>query len=183
MKLPLAYYGHPVLRKKAAPVELFDTQLRELIANMIETVQSVRGLGLSAPQVGVSKAIFIRQLPEEDQELGFVPGTPKVYINPKIDSVSDDVWFEEEGCLSIPKLYAHVERPLQVTITAQNEFGESFTETLQGWKAKVILHENDHLNGVLFVDRLTRKERKGIEKELEYIRRKWAAHNETLTTS
>ncbi len=180
MKLPLVYYGHPILRKKAKPVEVFDEKLLELIENMKETVQAFRGIGLSAPQVGVSQAILLTNMPLKDEELGYRPGVPQIYINPRIESVSEESWFEEEGCLSIPKIYIGVERPLRITLSAQNERGEWRTESLEGWRAKVLLHENDHLNGVLFIDRIVRRDRKRIEKELELIRKKFEQHNKTV---
>ena len=172
MKLPLVYYGNPILRKKAEPVTQFDEELFELIKNMKETVLSLRGFGLSAPQVGISKAIFITSISVDEQDIAPIE-KHTVYINPRIDSVSDEAWFEEEGCLSIPKIYLPIERPLHITITAQDEHGQWRTETVHDWKAKVILHENDHLNGVLFVDRATRKDRKRIEKNLKMIEKQY----------
>ncbi len=181
MKLPFAYYGNAILRKKAEPIVTFDRHLIELIEHMTETVQSVNGLGLSAPQVGVSKALFITNGPEENGGELLTSNTAlKVYINPKIESISEEVWLEEEGCLSIPKVYVHVERPIRITITAQNEHGDWRTELLEGWNAKIALHENDHLNGVLFIDRISRRNRKSIEKELEMIKKKFTLHNKAL---
>ncbi len=180
MKLPLVYYGHPILRKKATPIETFDAALLTLIEDMKETAQAHRALGLSAPQVGVSRALFIVNLPEEESHIGYVPGIPRVYINARIEEVSEESWYEEEGCLSIPKVYAGVERPLKIKVTAQDATGEWRTEVLEGWKARVLLHENDHINGVLFIDRLVRREKKQIEKELDLIKKKFTQHNNSI---
>jgi peptide deformylase len=170
MKLPLAYYANSILRRKADPVEKFDDELKQLIRDMEETMLDLRGLGLAAPQVKRSIRLFITNIPVKDEKGEYHPSITRVFINPKILSVSDETWVANEGCLSIPKLYAEVARPRAITVEAQDQNGIFFTDSFSGWEAKAILHENDHINGVLFIDRLSHKKKKEVEKELQLIK-------------
>lgn len=174
MILQLAYYGDPVLRKKAEPVEVFDENLRQFIHDLEETRASKRGLGIAAPQVHRSLRIFVINIPFRDTQTDFQPGKTWVFVNPKILEVSEEKWTAQEGCLSIPKIYEDVERPLRVKVEAQDETGLFFTHEFSGWEAKAILHENDHINGVLFIDRLHGKRRKMLEPLLNAIKRKYS---------
>jgi peptide deformylase len=180
MKVDLAYIGHAILRKRAFPVHTIDNQILELIGHMKETVTEYRGLGLAAPQVGVQLAILITCFPVEDPSGHIIPGAPKAFINPKISEPSPESWDEEEGCLSIPKVYAPVRRPLAITVTYQDETGASHTERLSGWPAKIVMHENDHLNGVLFIDRLESKEKRAVAHDLELLKKRYKVNNEHL---
>lgn len=180
MKVDLAYIGHPILRKKALAVHCIDQSIVELIGHMKETVIAHRGLGLAAPQVGVQLSILIACFPEIDVDGNMTPGTPKAFINPKISEPSGETWVEEEGCLSIPKIYANVRRPVSITVAYQDESGESHTERLSGWPAKIVMHENDHLNGVLFIDRLENKDKKEISHDLERLKKHYKLSNEHL---
>jgi peptide deformylase len=173
MKLPLAYYGNPILRKKGAKVESITDEIRSLVANMIETMHESHGIGIAAPQVHQSLAIFITCPPVEGPDGTFQPGTPKVYINPKILSHGEDAWVHDEACLSIPKLRGDVERPKMIKIQAMDLNGVTFEEELYGWDARVFLHENDHINGVLFIDRIHGKKRKEMEPALREIKKKY----------
>lgn len=171
MKKPVVYYGNPLLRKKAQPVVEITAELRAFIADMEETRKSYHGLGISAPQVGKSLAIFIASPPTGYEEDNLLQEPPRVYINPKLSDPSDETWIHNEGCLSIPKIYGDVERPVEITITAQDIDGKEFTEKLTGWAARVIMHENDHLNGVLFIDRLSIHDRNAIETKLKQLKK------------
>ncbi len=169
----IAYLGHPILRIKAAAVQAITPEIRELIADMVETLESSNGIGLAAPQVMEDCRIFITCVPLEDSDETVTPGTLRVFINPKITSVSVETWIYNEGCLSIPKVYGDVERPLTIEVEATDLNGEIFNKTFTGLEARCILHENDHINGVLFIDRLDPKERKKIEKALRNVKNRY----------
>jgi len=170
MLLSILYYGNPLLRKKTEPVGEITPQVLELIKNMEETMDSKMGLGISAPQVGSSLAIFLTRHPIE-VEGKFERAPTRVFINPKLYNPSETTWIHEEGCLSLPKVYGEVERPVEITVTALDEHGKEFTEHFSGWPARVIMHENDHLNGVLFIDRMSAKHRREIEQKLMQIKK------------
>ncbi|CDR33475.1 peptide deformylase [Criblamydia sequanensis] len=175
MILSLAYYGSKWLRTRADPVTVFDDKLKELIDDMIETMHVHRGIGLAATQVKLNKRIFItfvpRETEEEDEEL--VPQEPKVYINPKILSFSDEFIEWEEACLSLPGLSAFVPRPQSIDIEAYDQNGALFKETLTDFYACNFLHENDHLNGVLYIDRLANKDKERLKKPLHDLKEKY----------
>jgi peptide deformylase len=180
MKLELAYIGHEILRKKTFPIHAIDQSILDLIASMKETVISFRGLGLAAPQVGVQLNLLITCFPEPAFSEDIIPGPARVFINPKISDPSVETLIAEEGCLSIPKIYHEVERPESITVTAQNEQGDWFTERLSGWNAKILMHENDHLNGVIFIDRIKALDKKRIHSEIERLKKHFRHHNEHL---
>lgn len=173
MKLPIVYYGNPILRTKAKQVESITPEIRALIDNMMETMLAANGLGIAAPQVGKSLSIFITSPPIEDEKGGFTQSPPTVFINPKLSNPSIDGWIHSEACLSIPKVQGDVLRPNEIVVTWLDIHGKEHTETFTGWKARVIMHENDHINGVLFIDRLTPSERRSIEPELRAIKKKY----------
>ncbi len=176
MILKLTYYGNPILRKKAAAIPVITDEIRAFAADLVETMHHTKnGIGLAAPQVNRSLAIFVVQFPDEDnEEEVYVPGPIEFFINPKILDVSNETWMHSEGCLSLPALYRDVERPIKIKIQYQNLEGELLVKDFEGYEARMILHENDHLNGVLFIDRLNPKERKSIENELRAIKKKYA---------
>jgi peptide deformylase len=120
---------------------------------MIETMHRGRGIGLAGPQVGLLQRIFVVQVDGE---------SPRVFINPTIIGTSPEISQYEEGCLSIPGLYAELTRPEKVTVQAWNERGRPFTLDAEGLLARVIQHEYDHLEGVLFIDRLSEPKRKRL---------------------
>lgn len=173
MKLPLAYYGNPILRQKVKRIDIIDDELRQLVADMADTVEAYNGVGLAAPQIGKSIAIFITLVPRYIDENTTLPGELRVFINPKILSYSEELWACQEGCLSIPKFWDVVERPFKVTVEATDLNGNRFTEEFEEYDAHVIMHENDHLNGVLFVDRLPPKRRKELEGFLREVKKKY----------
>lgn len=175
MKLKLYYYGDPELRVKAEPVTDFNKETLELVKSMIDCMYQHNGMGLAAPQVGISKRIFIHTVRGVDKYGYPIYGAPKVYINPKITVVGDDEWNESEGCLSLPKIYEDVVRPYRIKVEAFNEKGESFTEEVEGWMARPILHENDHLNGVLFIDRISSHRKKALSHQLKKLKKKFSS--------
>lgn len=171
MKMPLAYYGDAVLRRKATPVKEITEEIIQLINDMVDTMVAYNGMGLAAPQVHKSICLFITAVPIEDEEGKLRSGKVKVYINPKLSEPSHQTWNMEEGCLSIPKLYAEVARPVNITVEATDLEGHSFVEHLSGLDARVVMHENDHINGVLFIDRLAPGEKKRIDGVLQKIKK------------
>ncbi|MGI6037671.1 MAG: peptide deformylase [Limnochordia bacterium] len=135
--------GHPVLRKKAAPVSKITKQLRKLVRDMQATMEEAAGVGLAAPQVGVSLRLIVVAVGEENL----------VLFNPQIiEETGEDI--DVEGCLSIPGLNGYVKRAAQVTVIGYDERGKKVTLTAEGLLARALQHEIDHLDGILFVDRL-----------------------------
>ncbi|MCH9625244.1 MAG: Peptide deformylase [Chlamydiales bacterium] len=169
----MCYYGDPVLRKKALPVEEITEDIRTLCHNMIETMLHYNGIGLAAPQVGKLLRIFVSNLLHEDDEGNLQLMEPKVYINPIITNPSEVLDERSEGCLSIPKLYAAVARPLTIELEATDLDGNQFTELCHGYQAHNRMHENDHLNGVLFIDRIKGKRRTQLDPELRRIKQQY----------
>ncbi|MCE5294176.1 MAG: peptide deformylase [Chlamydiales bacterium] len=173
MELPLFYYDHQILRQKALPVTEITDEIRQLIRDMEDTMNKASSIGISANQVGVLLAICLVRYPVEDQYGNYSRAPTKVYINPKLSNPSKETWVHEEGCLSIPKLYIDVERPYTITVTALDEHGKEFTETISEWPARVLMHENDHLNGKLYIDRISKKNRNKYEDALRKIDKKY----------
>lgn len=173
MKLPLTYYGNPILRQKTQPITKITDEIRQLVADMQETTEHEDGVGLAAPQVGKSISLFITLVPKMEDDKIVEPAKLRVFINPKVLSISEETWTCQEGCLSIPQFWDDVERPLKVTIQAMDLDGNIFEEEFTEFDAHVILHENDHLNGVLFVDRLHAKRKKEIENMLRNIKKEY----------
>lgn len=139
-----------ILRKKSKPVEVFDERLNTLITDMIDTMKRADGAGLSAVQVGVLKRVFVVSTEEGVQE----------FINPEIIETSGECPILEEGCLSVPGRYGKVIRPNKVVIKAQDKTGKEFIKTYTGFEAKAMAHENDHLDGVLYIDLEIKREKK-----------------------
>lgn len=148
MLLDLYIYPHPILTRVADPVDTFDETLKELVQNMYETMVCGNGVGLAAPQVGISKRLFIVDTSRPDE-----PSTLKVYINPKI-ILKDDPLVWNEGCLSLPGLYRDVKSFGHVIVEAQDVHGETFREEATDLRAVAILHEYAHLDGSVFIDRI-----------------------------
>lgn len=157
MKRPLVYYGNPLLRKKSDPIESITPEIEQLAADMIEIMDASNGIGLAAVQVGVLLRMFVlrRYIHKVDQQ--WEVSDPYVYINPMILEHSSDTIEEEEGCLSIPKIDLPVQRPIKIKVSATRLDGSQVIEELEGINARVVLHENDHLNGVLYIDRTEEK--------------------------
>ncbi|CRX38101.1 peptide deformylase [Estrella lausannensis] len=171
MRLKITYYGNPLLRKKAQPVGSLTPEVKQLAQDMVETMFLENGIGLAANQVGSLLRIFVTAVPKKDDEGRLQPGQVKVYINPEIIEFSDDKVVYNEGCLSIPGLRGEVSRPFRVKIRALDIDGNAFEEELEGLDSVCVCHENDHLNGVLFIDRIKGKERDEMEKKLKQIKK------------
>jgi peptide deformylase len=162
----IASLPDPILRRKARPVTAFDKDLQTLIDDMIETMRAAPGVGLAAPQVSISRRlIVVEYAEEEEQEPGEVEAEkevievkPKLYVlaNPEIVKASEETVFGVEGCLSIPGVVGEVERNLKVQVKALNRRGKPMRLKAEGWLARILQHEIDHLNGVLFPDRAAR---------------------------
>ena len=149
--LPILHYPDPRLRTIAKPVDKVDDTIKTLIADMFETMYDACGIGLAATQVDRHVQVVVMDLAQEDQ-----PPQPKVYINPKVTPLTDELGVYKEGCLSIPEVYDDVKRPIRVQIDALDADGMPFSVEADGLLAVCIQHELDHLNGVLFVDYLSR---------------------------
>lgn len=152
--LPILKLPHPVLREKALPVERVDADLRRLLRDMLETMYDAPGIGLAGPQVGVSRRVLVIDTARDEE-----PKAPRLLINPEILSAGDIRRSHEEGCLSIPEVYAEVERPALVRVRYLDEEGRAREEDFNDLLATVVQHEIDHLDGVLFVDHLSRLKR------------------------
>ena len=144
----------PVLRRKAHKVNAFDKDLQTLIDDMVETMRVAPGVGLAAPQVGVSQRVIVVEYGDDENE----EAPKKLYtlVNPEIVSASEEVVEGMEGCLSIPRIQGDVERYEKLVVKAFNRQGKPVKLKLAGWVARIFQHEIDHLEGVLFTDRATR---------------------------
>ncbi len=173
MLLPLAYYGDQVLRKKSVRIDEINDELRQLVLDMVETMRAHNGMGLAAVQVSKPIAMFITQQPVFNPETKqWEDGPLKVYINPRLVDPSKEICEESEGCLSLPGIRGNVARPVSITVEATDLEGNRFTEHLTGYEARCIMHENDHLNGILYIDRITGKQRQLMEPVLTKIKKK-----------
>lgn len=171
MKLPIIGYGNPVLKKIAEPIDPNYPELDVLIENMWETMYNAQGVGLAAPQIGLSIRLFlVDSTPVADKENG-EEGIKKVFINAEILYEDGDDWTYEEGCLSIPTVRGDVERPESVTIKYCDENFKEHTETYTGINARVIQHEYDHIDGILFTELLKPVKKALIRRKLDNIRK------------
>ena len=171
---PILRYGDRVLHQRAAEVVTFDDNLQRLIDDMIETMYAAPGIGLAAIQVGVPKRLLVIDLQEEEDGEGKPIRQPRVFINPEILDESDQLQVYSEGCLSIPDQYADVERPATIRARWQDREGNLHEEDLEGLLAICLQHEMDHLEGVLFIDHLSRLKREMVLKKLAKLRQKAA---------
>ncbi len=169
--LPLAYYGDPILEKVAEPITAFNDDVRALVEEMIETMDAYDGVGLAAPQVHHSVQIFVIRILKEEAG-GVVPKGIKVMINPVISEPSAETCKIAEACLSIPTIQGEVDRPQEITVEYSDVEGNRTKERVSSWEARIIQHENDHLKGVLFIDRLPEQERKAMQPSLGLLRKR-----------
>lgn len=172
-KLPIVTIPDKGLRDKTRPVTKFDADLQQLIDNMIETLSEANGVGLAAPQIGRPlKLAVIWTLPEEDDAGNELPDTRDLYvvINPEIFWTSRETDKGIEGCLSIPGYLGEVERPLSIRVRGLDRHGRKFRRRFYDWDARIFQHEIDHLNGVLYIDKLTAPENIWTEEEFEAMR-------------
>jgi peptide deformylase len=159
------------LRLISTPVEKVDDELRDLIADMFDTMYDAPGIGLAAIQVGVPKRVIVMDLQEEEDEEGKPIRAPRVFINPEILDPADEHSIYTEGCLSIPDQFADVERPARCRVKWLDEQGAAHDELFEGLLATCIQHEMDHLEGVVFIDHLSRLKRDMILKKLTKARK------------
>lgn len=162
--LALRFYGDPVLRRKAAPVAEFDAALRERVEAMFECMYREAGIGLAAPQVGLVQRLFVVDVEAEDGAR-----VKRAFVNPAIRE-RQGVVVAEEGCLSIPGIRADVKRADLIVVEALDERGQPFRIDAHGLLSRAIQHETDHLDGILFIDRLGPVHRKLIEGKLRKSR-------------
>jgi len=176
----------PRLKLVSTPVEAFDDDLRVLVDDMLETMYDAPGIGLAAIQVGVPLRVLVIDLqpedPDAEPEVCTAHGDhhhthqptkrePRVFINPELLDPSDDIILYNEGCLSLPDIYAEVERPAAVRARWQDLDGNHHEETMDGLMAVCLQHEMDHLEGIVFVDRISRLKRQMALKKLEKLRK------------
>ena len=159
----------PVLKRKARTVTKFDKDLQTLLDDMVETMRDAPGVGLAAPQIGLSERIIVSEYyeKEEDEENEDAPKKVWAMINPEIVKSSEETLPGVEGCLSIPGLVGEVERHTAVQVKGMNRHGKPMKVKAKGWLARIFQHEIDHLNGVLFTERATRVWRPSEEVEQE----------------
>jgi peptide deformylase len=159
----------PVLKRKAHTVNKFDKNLQTLLEDMVETMREAPGVGLAAPQIGLSDRIIVVEYyeREEDEEVEDAPKKVWAVINPEIVKSSEETVMGVEGCLSIPGLVGEVERHAEVQVKGLNRHGKPMKVKAKGWLARIFQHEIDHLNGVLFTERATRVWRPSQEVEQE----------------
>jgi peptide deformylase len=174
MKLRLHYYGDPVLRTKAKPIVEITPEIIQLSSNMIALMIEHNGVGLAGPQVGKLLRIYVFRDEWLNANGQYELGSPQVVINPVLSSPSKEMESMLEGCLSVPNLHIKVSRPKKIHIRYQNLEGEFIEQDLEGFIARVNMHENDHLNGVLHIDRASPKDRKALEPELQKIKQKYS---------
>jgi peptide deformylase len=175
--LPIYVAPHPVLKKIAEPVTEVTDELRKLMDDMLDTMYAAPGIGLAAPQVGVSKRILVLDVDqpkaEETEPFASPRGKPQFFVNPEITWSSDEQNIYDEGCLSLPGQYAEVERPKKVRIKFLGYDGKSQEIEADGLLATCVQHEMDHLNGILFVDHLSTLKRDIVMRKLK----KWTKEN------
>lgn len=176
MILPIVAYGDPVLRKKAKEIDADYPKLDELLENMYETMYAARGVGLAAPQIGLPIRIFLvdaspfaddEDLTEAEQKE--LEGFKKTFINARILEESGDEWAFNEGCLSIPEVREDVFRQPEIVIEYEDENFKTHKETLTGIAARIVQHEYDHIEGILFTDKLSPLKKRLIKSKLSKI--------------
>jgi len=168
MIYPTVAYGDPILKKVAKEIEV-NTDIKEIVSNMFETMYEARGLGLAAPQVNRSIRLFIIDTTEAEEE---APRKLKrAFINPEIIEESDEEWAFEEGCLSIPDIHSDIMRPESIVLRYYDEEWNLHEEEFDGINGRVILHEFDHLEGVLFTDYVQGLQKRLMKKKLINISR------------
>jgi peptide deformylase len=167
---PILEVPDPRLKTISTPVDTFDADLRTLVDDMLETMYDAPGIGLAAIQIGVPKRVLVIDLQNEGED-GEPVRTPRVFINPEILDPSADHTLYNEGCLSVPDQYAEVERPSTIRARWQDLDGKVHEEAMDGLMATCLQHEMDHLEGILFIDHLSRLKRQMVLKKLEKFRK------------
>ena len=151
---PILTLPDPLLRKKAKPVERVDEELRRLLDDMLATMYDAPGIGLAAPQIGISRRLIVMDPAKEE-----APKTPLIMVNPEILERSEEMRIHDEGCLSIPDFTAEIERPAKTRVAFLDRAGRKQVKELEGIWSTLVQHEIDHLNGILFIDYLSRLKR------------------------
>lgn len=167
---PILIIPEPKLRQICAPVDTIDAEIRALVADMFETMYDAPGIGLAAPQVGVLRRVVTIDIARETE-----PKQPLALINPEIIAASEETSVYNEGCLSIPEYYEEVERPAEVTVRYMTVDGETVEQVATGLLATCVQHEIDHLNGVLFIDYLSKLKRDRVNKKFAKAAKREAA--------
>jgi peptide deformylase len=179
MILPIVKYGHPVLRQRGAAIEKVTPEIKQLIADMFETMEASHGVGLAAQQVGRAvqlTVIDVREVSKDRPSTLELKGQPAdvadimplVLINPVVTPVGEPAT-GGEGCLSFPEIYSEISRPESVDVQALNEKGKPIEFRAGGLLARAVQHETDHLNGILFIDRMERKKKEELREELDAL--------------
>ena len=165
--LKIIHYPDPVLLSVGRPVsdEEFGRELSLLVENMFETMHEARGVGLAAPQIGVSKRLFVMDVPSTDGK-----SQKQVFVNPEVVHVEGNQT-GEEGCLSFPGIFQSVQREMRVVVRAQDINGASFEEDLSQLAARCVLHETDHCDGIVFIDRMTPLKRELAKRKIRKLQR------------
>lgn len=171
----LRIYPDPILRQHSKEVKEISDEIREVIENLSNIGRSQRAVGCSAVQLGSLLRIFVVCIDEWLPNEQVVPGKLKVYINPTLSDPATETAVVDEGCLSLPEIHVPMERPRGITIEAMDENGNFFKEELEDFPARVVMHENDHLNAVLTIDRLSKKVRMDFEPQLRELRKEFKA--------
>jgi len=169
--LPIIEVPDPRLRQVSTPVEAVDDGVRALIADMFETMYAAPGIGLAAVQVGVPRRILVIDLQEPEEEGGEPVRDPRIFVNPEIVTHSDREVPYTEGCLSVPDQYGEVDRPDRIRARWLDEQGAAHEEEIEGLLAVCLQHEMDHLEGILFIDHLSRLKREMILRKIAKARR------------
>jgi peptide deformylase len=176
MILEVVKFGHPVLRQKGARIETFGPDVRRLIGDMLETMYAAKGVGLAAQQVGQALQVTVidvsgvtdrpSSIEVDGQPAEVIGHMPLVLVNPEIKPVGDPVT-GTEGCLSFPEVYAEINRPEFVEVKALNDKGKPISFRAGGLLSRAVQHEVDHLNGILFIDRMDKKTKEEVRPEIE----------------
>ncbi|MDK2896216.1 MAG: peptide deformylase [Candidatus Atribacteria bacterium] len=161
MSLSIRFYGDQILREKAQPVENIDGKIVKLLSDMRETMHAASGVGLAGNQIGVPLQLIAVINPETGEDL--------LLINPRIQSLGEEKEVEEEGCLSFPQIFSKVERPRKATVEAFTPSGKEIVIEAEGFLARILQHEIDHLQGILFIDRLSPRRRLLVAGKLRKI--------------
>lgn len=154
-------YGDPCLSDVNQLIVDIDDNIKKLLDDMLETMYKTNGVGLAAPQIGINKQLFVIDIGDG----------PRKIINPEILEMSEECNDSDEGCLSVPGIYKKVKRADKIKVKYLNENGDTIEEEMEGFLAKAFQHENDHLNGVLFVDRISPLSRRMISKKLQLLKK------------
>ena len=194
MRLSILQYGEPILRTKGKRVEKIDQRIRELVENMIETMHAANGVGLAAPQIDESLQLTVLDVSQvEDRpttmklngkDLDPTTAMPLVLINPQID-LGGETEMGTEGCLSFPEITGEIERAKSITVRAQNLEGEPIEIETSGFLARAIQHEVDHLNGILFIDRMSSAAKTSLSSKLKRLQKetqRGAKHRQSLVS-